>query len=552
MKIRLVACSPEQSPMAYPLGALCIQTALETNPQLRERITVDLSHYLADTHDPIDAAHEVSSLKPDVIAISLYLYNRPWFDSFLDELLCIAPATLLYAGGPEAQAHAEHLLQRGVSAIFFGEGEESICRAVQLLLDDEPVAGPHTRTKDTESATPAFPEDLGVLESPLLSKVANPDAFEGILWEMTRGCPYSCAFCFESRGHRSVRTYPIDRLTAELDLLIRHQVKQVFVLDPTFNLERRRTREILTLLHRRAPADMHFTFEVRAELLDEQSARLFGSFHCSLQIGLQSSNEQVLRAIGRPFNAELFHQKISLLNEFGVVFGLDLIIGLPGDTEESFTASLDFAISCRPSNLDIFVLAVLPGTQLALDADGLGLRYQLESPYLLQESPTMSVEAIARAVRLKEACDLLYTRGRSVMWFHAACDALSCTPSTLISLFADYIEQYPADNQQDIFSLQDRFIRHQFTRADRSHLLPAMLSYMELHQGISYLQDTGENPEVSLYYPPDALARLDTLPVESFVDEYESFEEPITPLVFFQDDTLFVEAFDETRLEPGE
>ena len=138
------------------------------------------------------------------------------------------------------------------------------------------------------------------------------------------------------------------------------------------------------------------------------------------------------------------------------------------------------------------------------------------------------------------------------MWFHAACDALSCTPSTLLSLFDDYVEQYPADDQQDIFSLQDRFIRHQFTRADRSHLLPAMLSYMELHQGISYLQDTGENPEVSLYYPPDALARLDTLPVESFVDEYESFEEPITHLVFFQDDTLFVEAFDETRLEPGE
>lgn len=545
MKIRLIACSPEQSPMAYPLGALCIQTALTTNQHLSGQIDVGLSHYLADTHSPIDAASEIASLKPDLVAISLYLYNRSWFNTFLDELHPIAPAILLYAGGPEAQGHAGHLLQRGVSTIILGEGEESICRSVQLLLNGEPVAGPGILSNDTEGATPAYPQDLATLESPLLSGVAKPDDYEGVLWEMTRGCPYNCAFCFESRGYRSVRTYPIERLTAELDLLIRHQVSHVFVLDPTFNMERRRTREMLSLLKKRAPAQMHFTFEVRAELLDEESARLFGSFHCSLQIGLQSSNKRVLKAIGRPFNPELFYRKISLLNEFGVVFGLDLIIGLPGDTEKTFRASLDFAISCRPSNLDIFVLAILPGTQLALDAEELGLRYQSESPYLLQKSPTMSEDAIGRAVRLKEACDQLYTRGRAVMWFHAACNALSCTPSTLLSLFADFTEHYSVDDQEDIYSLQDRFIRHQFTAASRTHLLPAMLSYMELHQGISYLQDTGENPEVSLFYPPDALAQLDTLPVQAFVTKYEAFDEPVTHLVFFQDDMLFVEAIGE-------
>jgi len=541
LQIRLVACSPEQSPMAYPLGALCIQTALSTNEKLTGRVDVELTHVLADTHIPHKVAREIASLKPDVVAISLYLYNRPWFDTFLDELLLNDPTMRIFAGGPEAGAHAQELLRRGVFCVILGEGEESICHTVEQLLDGEQVSGPGIQTADALPTAPAYPRDLSNLRSPVLSGVAKPSDYEGVLWEMTRGCPYQCTFCFESRGHRSVRTYPVERLAAELDLFIRHQVSHVFVLDPTFNMNRQRTIEMLTLLQQRAPSSMHFTFEVRAELLDDETALLFGSFLCSLQIGLQSSDRQVLKSIGRRFDPDVFYRKISLLNTYGVVFGLDLIIGLPGDTESTFSASLDYAISCRPSNLDIFVLAILPGTQLALDADALGLRYQHDSPYLLLESPTMSAEAIGRAVRLKQACDTLYTRGRAVMWFQTACNALECRPSTLFSRFADYTEEHDIDDQGDIYTIQDQFIRHQFTVEDKAHLLPAMLSFLELHQGISFLQDTGENPHVYLHYPPDSLALLDTVPVASFVAEHEAFDEPVEHLVFYQDDILFVE-----------
>ncbi|MFA7642677.1 MAG: radical SAM protein [Sphaerochaetaceae bacterium] len=540
-QVVLVACSIESSPMAYPLGALCILTALQSDPRTAHRVTSSLDHFLADTDDPEDAAAQVASRGASLVGLSLYLYNRVWFDRFITALCRIAPEVTLFAGGPEAGAKGIELLGMGVHFIALGEGEETVVGAVARLADGLSADGPGILSPTNMAALPCYPQDLSLLASPLLAGTADPTRYPGVLWEMTRGCPYHCAFCFESRGSRLVRQYPDERIERELELLIDAEVTHVFVLDPTFNMDRKRTVRMLTLLARRAPATMHFTFEVRAELLEEETARLFGQVHCSLQIGLQSSSPQVLQAIGRRFDPKVFAEKIALLNSHGVVFGLDLIIGLPHDTLESFRESLDFAISCKPSNLDIFLLALLPGTQLAEDAGSLQLRHQAGSPYLLLESPTMNETDIARALRLKEACDLFYTTGQAVMWFQAACSGLSLRPVELLDSFAEYLQQFPEEEDEDVFSIQDRFIRALYQKHGREELLPALLGFMELHQGISHLQQTGESPVVYLSHDADQLALLDTMQLDEFVSTYPAAEEAQPYWIFMEDGVLFVE-----------
>ena len=340
--IRLVACSPEQSPLAYPLGALSSQTALLHDPYLSDRVTVSLDHFLADTDLPSAAAQLIAEQDVDLVGISLYLYNRAWFDAFITHLRQLKPGILLCAGGPEATAHAASLLAQGCTFISLGEGERSMCTAVSQLIAGEELNGRGIQTIHTEFPVSDHVSDLAALASPLLSGIADVDSFPGVLWEMTRGCPYHCAFCFESRGSRTVRTYPEQRIVEELELLISHEVKHLFILDPTFNMNRDRTVRILTMLRDRVPEDMRITFEVRAELLDETTAYLFSTFHSSLQIGLQSSDSQVLAAIGRPFKEQLFVDKIALLNQYGVVFGLDLIICLTGDTLQTLFKIIDF------------------------------------------------------------------------------------------------------------------------------------------------------------------------------------------------------------------
>jgi len=540
-RIQLVACAIEQSPLAYPLGALSILTALRTEEALKDTIEVGLSHFIGDTDHPRRAAKEIAAMHCDLIGISLYLYNRPWFDQFLEAFqLEKSPHTKIYAGGPEAGAHPTQLLDSGLDFLILGEGEETVVEAVSLLLKGEEPQGRGITTKKVAHG-PSHPKDLALLASPLLTGIADPSEYDGVLWEMTRGCPYQCTFCFESRGNRSVRNYPMDRIEQELQLLISHAVKHVFVLDPTFNMNKKLTIERLTLLCDHAPPDMHITFEVRAELLTPQMVQLFAQLYCSLQIGLQSSNQKVLNHIGRDFNAKLFSKNIALLNEEGVVFGLDLIIGLPSDTLSSYKESLDYALSCKPSNLDIFLLALLPGTQLAQDAPKLGLVHQTESPYLLLESPSMNAEDIAEALVLKEACDQFYTRGQAVMWFHAACNGVGMRPVELLEAFIRYTTTHPVFEDEEIFETQDAFITHLYQQQGCVSLLPALLSYMELHQGIIHFQETGESPVVNLHYDADDLALLDRMSLAEFTKNYKASSASRPYGIFMHEGIIYVE-----------
>jgi coproporphyrinogen III oxidase-like Fe-S oxidoreductase len=158
------------------------------------------------------------------------------------------------------------------------------------------------------------------------------------------------------------------------------------------------------LIQSKAP-DIHFTFEVRTEFLDEEMAELFASVSCGLQIGLQSTNITALAEINRRFDSNAYSKKIKLLNEYGVIFGLDLIFGLPKDSFSDFCKSLDYAINLQPNNLDIFQLAVLPGTVLYDYMEKENIRFMKEPPYLVQETHSFSEKDLLKANNLKKACD---------------------------------------------------------------------------------------------------------------------------------------------------
>ncbi len=526
LRIHLVACSIENSPLAYPLGALCIMSALRQDQAIASQADIQLTQYLADTHSPQAAAKEIAAKAPDLVGVSVYLYNRAWCDAFITALAKRSPQIKIFAGGAEVTANGAAMLRDELAFLVIGEGEETMVRVLRSILAGQPVKGPGIMTKEQPQRILPTPPDLAKLPSPLLTGTADPSRYQGVLWEMTRGCPFHCAFCFESRGERTVRTYPFERIEKELEVLSRHEVEHVFVLDPTFNMDRGRTIEILKLLRDKAPSTMEFTFEVRAELIDKTVAQLFSQVYCSLQIGLQSSDPNILSAINRRFDPALFTQKMDLLNSFGVVFGLDLIIGLPGDSLAKFEKSLAFAIAQKPSNLDIFPLALLPGTLLAEQADSYGLVYDHSSPYLIIESPTMSKDDLAKAMQLKEACDRFYTQGNAAMWFQTACGGVGLGAVEFLYAFHGFLRRHDPSGEAEIFELQDRFVRELYQAQAKEALLPALLSYMELHQGLSFLQETGESPVVELYFVPESLVELDTSTLDRFMHRHAAFKQP--------------------------
>lgn len=500
-----------------------MQTAIEHHPALKHHLCKLAPYTLED--DPIEAAVRSAEGQATHIGCSIYLWNRSWFDQFSQHLKKIAPSVTLFAGGTEVTANPLSFDLDLFDFLILGEGEESTAKALAQLLDGENAQGEGILTKG-KAPSYAFPQDLNLLESVFLSGAAvdfiKPGA--SILWEMTRGCPFSCSFCFESKGIRRVRHFSYERIEKELEYLLEKQVKEVFILDPTFNMDKKRTVEMLSLLVDRAQ-EIHFIFELRAELLDEELADLFAQLNCSLQIGLQSSSPEVLKAINRRFDPALFLEKIGLLIKRGIVFGLDLIIGLPHDSLSIFLSSLDFTVKCKPSNIDIFALSLLPGTELADDAEKLGIKHDKDAPYTVITTPTYTEEDIAKALKLKDACDLLYTKGEASMWMHTLCEAAQCSPSTLFSYFATYTDFLKKNRnidptELDIYELQEQFVRDLLKKLKRERYLPPLLSFMELHQGVAFLRETGENPIISISYELDEIAKLDFMHIEKFLAKH--------------------------------
>lgn len=532
--IELHSCAKEKSTMSFPCGALCIKTAINRMSDLPKARLYEHFSY----ESPQAAASASLSRHPWAIGLSIYIWNIGWFEQFATFIRQKNPDIILFAGGPQTIAFTEGL-PSWLDFAVLGEGEISTIAALESLQGGKKpqnLQGDGLITRNYVSPVSSRLPDLSILPSPFLTGEADCiiNDYDSVLWELTRGCPFTCAFCFESRGRRTVRDYPMDRIEKELNYLVKHEIENVFVLDPTFNLNPERAKTIMHLLLAKAPCTMHFTFEIRAELVDEELADMFAQLNCSLQIGLQSSDEEVLKEINRRFDRELFEQKVKLLSSKGVAFGLDIIIGLPKDNLKRFRNTVNFAVGLMPSNIDCFILSLLPGTELTLRAEQLGLITHDDEERTILSTPTFSEKDIEIALSVRKGMDLFYTKGQSCMWIHCILEALNITACNLFSLFLKWMAQTGRSEDEDIWILQDDFIQSLFEKTQNTKLLPAIRSFMELHQGICYVTDTGENAELELSYRPEDLAKLDNMTLQEFVKSHKIHH--CTPTLVWEDD----------------
>jgi len=465
MNLLLVAIHIEASARAVPLGPAMLASAVKRShaDAIRTRI---LDLYLQQSAE--DCAAQILQTDPDWVGFSVYVWNRALAQEIAGILRIRKPSLLLFAGGSEATADPEGMLAEGsLDFVLPGEGEELLVEVLgQLLRGASPA-------DIRRSAHPLPVSDLATLPSPYLDGSLDPAAYPGMLWELSRGCPFRCDFCFESRGSEGTRRVPMARVEAELKLFETCGVSQVFVLDPTFNYDKKQAKAILRLIANEAPA-IHFFFEIRSEFIDRELARRFASIKCTLQIGLQSADDAVLRKINRRIDPIDFEAKVLLLHQAGATYGFDLIYGLPGDTLQGFLASLDFALGLAPNHLDVFPLSVLPGTRLHDTAPEFGLQHLPQIPYTVIATPNFSAADMHAAARTARACDLMYNQGKAVPWFALLLSALRLTPSALFTRFADYLEDH-AD--PDLTALQAAFFTSCFTEPKEAAVAADIITY---------------------------------------------------------------------------
>lgn len=179
---------------------------------------------------------------PDWVGLSLAVWNRTPALRIAELLKAARPGLVIPVGGPEATADQAQLASHpALDLVLPGEGERLMVETVGRLFAG---CSPAELKAGIRPATAAA---LGSLPSPWLDGTLDPGRYGGLLWELSRGCPFKCDFCFESLGSERVRRFPVERLRAELELFARSGVSQVFVLDPTFDFNRDEAKRLLRL-----------------------------------------------------------------------------------------------------------------------------------------------------------------------------------------------------------------------------------------------------------------------------------------------------------------
>ena len=498
MKAKVVCMTQlvEKSPQAIPLGAACIASAIKNSPLTKDYCdSVLLSFYPSDSVDLITQKilEQLKESEIKLCAFSIFVWNRIKLEAVAKNLQ--KQKVLCICGGPEVTAHPECFSY--FDAVIPGEGENKVPAAIAKLLK-------------LEVKTEIEAISLDKLSSPYLDGTINPAEYGGALWELARGCPFKCSYCYESKGEKTVRLFPMERIKKELELFAEKKVPQVFVLDPTYNANKKRAVQLLNMIAEKTPNTFYY-FEARAEFIDRELARAFTKIPCAVQFGLQSADENVLKLVNRSFNKKQFVKNIGIMNEEGVVFGFDLIYGLPGESLKGFKDGIDFAISLYPNNLELFCLSVLPGTDLFDRADSLNLHYEKEPPYHIIYTDKYSKTDIQVAEKLSKACTVFYNDGRAVPWFNTICRTLRIKPSQFFvqlsehKMFADFLKNNDCNNcdHKIIEKLQLDFVFELFKQKKMDRFIKLAADVIKLNGAISRVQDTGKKESVSLTYPAD-------------------------------------------------
>jgi hypothetical protein len=306
-------------------------------------------------------------------------------------------------GGPEITPDNAWVLESPhVDFAAIGEGEQTFTELLQASLAGDPPRAriPGLYVAAHASRTPLAVEfrrplaNLDDVSSPYLDGILDAREESMLLLETIRGCIFKCKFCYYPKSYDDLYFMSRPQIEANLAHARDRGVREVVLLDPTLN-QRRDFAGFLRLLCDCNP-DRSFTYfgELRAEGIDAEIAALLRRANFTeVEIGLQSTDVEAQRLMDRRNNMRAFERGVRSMLDAGIRVKIDLIVGLPGDTLDSVRRSMHWVReSGLYTDVQVFNLAVLPGTAFRHEAGQLGLEFQPRPPYYVLRTPALQLE----------------------------------------------------------------------------------------------------------------------------------------------------------------
>lgn len=435
---------------------------------------------------PNDMAERILRCQPKILGLSVYIWNVELLTELVAILKALAPTLRVVLGGPEVSHELEGLKIAHLSDyIVQGEGEWAFQKLCERLLSENAAEVPKIIAGGLPTLSELFSPYDAYNEEDLRQRTLYVEA--------SRGCPYRCEFCLSALDQQ-VRHFPIAELLQQFQRLIDRGARNFKFIDRTFNLQLELSAQILNFFLERHQPGMLFHFELVPDRLPEGLRSIISRFPAgSLQfeVGVQTLNETVGRLISRRQNLIKMEDNFKFLKEqTHAHVHADLIVGLPGESFESFGAGLDRLYAMGPQEIQVGILKKLRGAPIARHTEAWGMIYSETPPYEILQTNHIDFPTMQRLKRFAFVWDRLVNRGNlnhsaPLLWgkggpftpVMAFADSLYATLGQVHAISLDRLSECLALQLTTVHGLSETEVYGALTQdyAKSERLLPATL-----------------------------------------------------------------------------
>ena len=416
MKILLAACNAK-----YIHSNLAVYNLKSCSGEYSSRVVVK-EYTINQIRD--DILKDIYLEQPDVVCFSCYIWNISFVRELVPDLKKILPQVEFWAGGPEVSYDAVEFLKKNPAffGVMVGEGEETFHELAGYYIERKPETLSEIRGvafRDENKGRDIV--HTGWRELMDLSKVpfaySNLTEFKNriIYYESSRGCPFSCSYCLSSID-KKLRFRDIELVKKELQFFIDNKVPQVKFVDRTFNCKHDHAMEIWRYITENDNGITNFHFEISADLLRAEELALMKTMRpglIQLEIGVQSTNPQTIKAIRRTMDFEKLKRIVEQIHSFGNIHQhLDLIAGLPYEGYDSFHKSFCDVYALRPEQFQLGFLKVLKGSYMMEMTGEYQILYKDREPYEVLSTAWLTYGEILRLKMVESMVEVYYNSGQ--------------------------------------------------------------------------------------------------------------------------------------------
>ena len=353
-------------------------------------------------------AEKILEKNPIIIGIGTYIWNASEVSELIQIIKKVNPEITIILGGPEVSYQPFRVDFSMADYIIQGEGDT----AFYELCKEISTNGVGTKTDTTQIIKQTVP-NLKELTLPYEFYTDDDIQNRYIYVEVSRGCPFECEFCLSSMDER-VRTFNIEMVLEEFEKLWQRGARAFKFVDRTFNINIKTANKILDFFL--SKDEKYFAhFEVIPDHFPaslKEKIKLFSHGALQLEIGIQTLNLEVASNISRNLKLQKIEENIRFLeNETDAHIHLDLIVGLPGESLDSFGTNLDELVSLSSCEIQIGILKKLSGTEIDRHDIEHGMVYSDFPPYDILKNALLSFNDIQIMKRFARFWDIFYNSG---------------------------------------------------------------------------------------------------------------------------------------------